>query len=329
MRQQRGHPQAIDDPVPELVGRAPGMRALKAELLRVAADPDVTALIEGESGTGKELVARAIHRHSARASEPFVAVNLAGLSAELIESELFGHVRGAFTGAIADRIGPFERAHRGTIFLDEIGELPRDLQAKLLRVLQERRVQRVGSHFEIAFDVRVVAATNRRLWQELKEGRFREDLYYRLRVFELRIPPLRERGREELERLLAHLLQRMCQRRGRPVPPVDDEVLERLAAHSWPGNVRELENVVERALVAAEGHAIQVAHLPRIASTPRPGRTRARPPLTPERMLRALRRHHYNKTRAAAALGISRYTLRRELQKQRDADRREGKAGGD
>jgi DNA-binding NtrC family response regulator len=293
------------------------MRALKEEIRRVAADPDVTVLIEGESGTGKELVARAIHQHSSRQAEPFVVVNLAGLSAELIESELFGHVRGAFTGAIADRIGPFERAHRGTIFLDEIGELPRSLQAKLLRVLQERRVQRVGSHLETPFDARVIAATNRRLWREMIEGRFREDLYYRVRVFELRIPPLRDRGAADLALLMTHFLRRLCERRGRPVPRVGEDAFARLAAHSWPGNVRELENVVERALVAAEGDVIAVRHLPCLTSA-RPGRTSGRPRhLTVDQITRALERHQYNKTRAASALGISRYRLRREMVKRR------------
>ena len=310
------------DPVPELVGRAPSMLALKSELLRVAADSEVTVLVEGESGTGKELVARAIHQHSSREAEPFVVVNLAGLSPELIESELFGHVRGAFTGAIADRIGPFERAHRGTIFLDEIGELPRELQAKLLRVVQERRVQRVGSHVEAPFDARLIAATNRNLWQEVKERRFREDLYYRLRVFELRIPPLRDRGAEEIALLASHFLERLSERRGRPVPGIAEDVLARLAAHSWPGNVRELENVVERALVAAEGGVITARDLPQLAGGPsqRQGAGRGNR-VTPERIAWALKRHGYNKTHAAAALGISRYRLRREVVKHHVPDR--------
>ncbi len=315
--------QPIDiDRVPTLVGKAPAMQALKGELLLVAADPEVTVLVEGESGTGKELVARAIHQLSSRAAGPFVVVNLAGLSAELIESELFGHVRGAFTGAIADRAGPFERAHRGTIFLDEIGELPRELQARLLRVVQERRVQRVGGDVENAFDARVVAATNRDLWREVREGRFREDLYYRLRVFELRIPPLRERGEDDVALLVAHFLRRMCDRRRRAVPRVAPDVLERFAAHTWPGNVRELENVVERALVAAEGDTIRLRHLPRLVSARLPSpaaRTRHR--VTPDRIARALARHQYNKTRAAASLGISRYRLRREMVKHGIADR--------
>jgi DNA-binding NtrC family response regulator len=316
MRNHRLRLSGADDPVPALVGRAPAMLALKNELIRVAADPEVTVLIEGESGTGKELVARAIHQHSSRAAEPFVVVNLAGLSPELIESELFGHIRGAFTGAIADRIGPFERAHRGAIFLDEIGELPRELQAKLLRVLQERRVQRVGSHVETPFDARVIAATNRRLWREVRDGRFREDLYYRLRVFELRIPPLRDRGADELALLVAHFLRRLCERRGRPVPRVSEEVMARLASHSWPGNVRELENVVERALVAAAGDPIVLRHLPRLtALRPRSSIAHRSRRVTPEQISRSLHRHQYNKSRAAAALGISRYRLRREMLK--------------
>jgi transcriptional regulator with PAS, ATPase and Fis domain len=315
------HHAPAEDPVPALVGRAPAIRALKAELIRVASDPEVTVLIDGESGTGKELVAHAIHQRSSREAGPFVVVNLAGLSPELIESELFGHVRGAFTGAIVERIGPFERAHRGTIFLDEIGELPRELQAKLLRVLQERCVQRVGSHIETPFDARVIAATNRSLLREVREGRFREDLYYRLRVFELRIPPLRKRGEQDLALLVSHFLRRFCERRRRPVPPVSEDVLARLAAHSWPGNVRELENVIERALVAAEGGAIDARHLPRLANVrPRAHAVRKGRQLTLEQITRALQRHHGNKTRAAAALGVSRYRLRREILKHNAGD---------
>src|SRR5262245_183198 len=239
------------DAFPEVDGGSPEIDVLKQHMLRVARDPHVTVLILGESGTGKERVARAIHRASDRARAPFVVVNCAGLSPTLVEDELFGHMRGAYTGAVDDRPGPFERANGGTVFLDEVGELTSDLQMKLLRALQQRTVQRLGGRREVPFDVRVVAATNADLTLATARGRFRQDLYYRLKVYELRIPPLRDRGVSNLEHLVGTILEQLSSRRQRQRATVDRVVWELFVGYEWPGNVRELENTLERMIVAA------------------------------------------------------------------------------
>jgi transcriptional regulator with GAF, ATPase, and Fis domain len=234
-----------------IVGRSPALlQALRA--LQQVAPTAATVLIAGESGTGKECAARAIHRHSPRSARPLVSVNCAALPANLIESELFGHERGAFTGATGRREGRFATADGGTIFLDEVGELPLELQPKLLRVLQEGEFEPVGSSRTRRVDVRVVAATNRDLRAEVRAGRFREDLYYRLDVFPVRLPPLRERG-GDVALLAQAFLDQTAQRLGYPPLALTRESIRRLEAHAWPGNVRELQNVVERAVIRGQG----------------------------------------------------------------------------
>jgi transcriptional regulator with GAF, ATPase, and Fis domain len=256
---------------PDLIGRGRAMRAMLAVVDRIV-DGDFPVLLLGESGTGKELVARALHRHGARRDAPFVAVNCGAIAEGLLESELFGAVKGAYTGSHRDRPGLFESAQGGVLFLDEIGEMSLGLQAKLLRVLQERKVRRVGGHDEIPFDVRVLSATNRDLSREVAAERFREDLYYRLKVVQVEVPPLRER-REDIPVLIEHFLDTLhAANPARPRPSVTRECLERLLAHDWPGNVRELSNEITR-MVALGGDELGpelVAHLssaPRGAST--------------------------------------------------------------
>jgi transcriptional regulator with PAS, ATPase and Fis domain len=227
---------------------------------RVAAS-DATVLLNGESGTGKEVLARAIHATSRRTEGPFVAINCAALSAELLESELFGHEKGAFTGAVRTKPGRLEMAASGTLFLDEIGELQPALQAKLLRVLQEREFERVGGTRTLKADVRIVAATNRDLEAAVTTGGFRQDLYYRLKVVALRLPPLRDR-REDIRPLAEHFLSRFAGESSRPAPRLDEEAATLLESYAWPGNVRELANVIERAIVLGAGEAITVDDLP-------------------------------------------------------------------
>jgi two-component system nitrogen regulation response regulator GlnG len=241
-----------------LVGRHPKMQEVYKTIGRIAAS-DVTVLLRGESGTGKELVARAVHHYSRRAGRPFVAVSCAAIPATLLESELFGHERGAFTDAKERKLGKLELSHGGTLFLDEIGDMPVDLQTKLLRALQERVIERVGGHEPIRIDVRVLAATNRDLEALMRDGRFREDLFYRLNVVAIQLPPLRER-RRDVPLLVEHFLAKHAGELGeRGVAP---ESLDRLVGYDWPGNVRELENVVQRAMVMATGGVILPEHLP-------------------------------------------------------------------
>ncbi|HET8733998.1 MAG TPA: sigma-54 dependent transcriptional regulator, partial [Anaeromyxobacteraceae bacterium] len=231
----------------DMVGSSAAMRELFAAVEQLA-PTDATVLLHGETGTGKELVARALHRRSPRRDRPFVAVNCSAVPRELMESEFFGHEKGSFTGATARRIGRFEQAEGSTLFLDEVGELDLPLQAKLLRVLQEREFVRIGGTTPIRSDVRIVAATNRDLAALVREGRFRDDLYYRLNVIPLRLPPLRERG-GDLPELLGHFLASFGRQYGKPPPPVPPDVLRAALAYPWPGNVRELRNVSERAVL--------------------------------------------------------------------------------
>ena len=316
-------PQSPDDPFPEVDGGSAEMRRLKHHMLRVACDPEVTVLILGESGTGKERVARAIHRASSRSRFPFVVVNCAGLSPTLVEDELFGHVRGAFTGAIDDRPGPFERASGGTVFLDEVGDLTADLQMKLLRALQQRTVQRLGGRRETAFDVRVIAATNVDLALAKARGRFREDLYYRLKVYELKVPALRCRGRDDLRALVGAILTRFGERRRRAPPGIDPAVMDLFSRQSWPGNVRELENTLERMMVAAGDAALlTLEHLPEDFGTAERGQVsewrsvdRGRPLPTRAQALAALERAGYRRQQAASELGLSRHQLYRLLKR--------------
>ncbi len=230
-----------------IIGNSPAMREVYKTIGKVAVS-DVTVLIQGESGTGKELIARAIHFNSARLGKPFVAINCAAIPKDLLESELFGSERGAFTGATERKIGKFEQANHGTIFLDEIGDMPLDLQAKILRVLQEQEITRIGGSQNIAVDVRVVAATNQELLEKVRNREFREDLFYRLNVVPIHLVPLRER-REDIRPLVEYFLARACAELEVPVKQCADEAMEMLCNHSWPGNVRELENTIKRAVI--------------------------------------------------------------------------------
>ncbi len=244
----------------EMVGVSPGMQEVFA-LVRKVAPLDCHVLIRGESGTGKELVARAIHRESLRRDKPFIAFNCAGFTEELIASELFGYERGAFTGAVAAKMGLLETAHQGTVFMDEIGDMPLAMQAKLLRVIQERQIFRVGSNRPIQLDLRFIAATNKNLKQEIQGGRFREDLYFRLNVVQITLPALRDRP-EDIPLLIQYFLAKYNRKFGKRVKGVAVQAREALLAYSYPGNVRELENIIERAVALAEGEALTLADLP-------------------------------------------------------------------
>ncbi|HEY2162758.1 MAG TPA: sigma-54 dependent transcriptional regulator, partial [Gemmatimonadaceae bacterium] len=246
----------------EIVGRSYGIRLVIDKIDRVAKTP-ARILITGENGTGKELVARAIHSQSTRADEPFVEVNCAAIPSELIESELFGHMKGSFTGAIADRAGKFEQAHRGTLFLDEVGDMSLAAQAKVLRVLQDGVVTRIGGAKTVEVDVRVLAATNKNLEAEIGEQRFREDLFYRLNVVPIHVPPLRER-REDIPLLVAHFVNVLTKREGVAARTVSPDAVERLSKLDWPGNVRELRNTIERLLILAGGPRVTADDVARL-----------------------------------------------------------------
>ena len=241
----------------EIVGRSPALSTV-LEHVRVVGPTDASVLVTGETGTGKELIARAIHSASRRKDKPLIKVNCAALPAGLVESELFGHEKGAFTGAIARRVGRFELADGGTIFLDEIGELPLEMQAKLLRVLQEGEIDRIGGKSPVEVDVRVIAATNRDLAQAVRDKTFREDLYYRLNVFPIRLPALRERH-EDIPLLATYFAMRFAARLGKPIDGIDSKTLDRLLAYAWPGNIRELENIMERAVILSPGRILEVS----------------------------------------------------------------------
>ncbi len=244
----------------EMVGVSPGMQEVFA-LVRKVAPLDCHVLIQGESGTGKELVARAIHRESQRRDRAFIAFSCAGFTEELIASELFGYERGAFTGAVATKIGLLETAHQGTLFMDEIGDMPPTMQAKLLRVIQERQIFRVGGNRPIQLDLRFIAASNKDLKREIQEGRFREDLYFRLNVVQITIPSLRER-QEDIPPLIQYFLVRYSRKFAKPLKGIEAPARQALLAYSYPGNVRELENIIERAVALAEGEVLTLAHLP-------------------------------------------------------------------
>jgi DNA-binding NtrC family response regulator len=292
-----------------MVGESIGMRDLEDQIARLA-PTDTTVLIVGESGTGKELVARALHRGSSRAERPFVALDCGALDANLLAAELFGHTRGAFTGAAEARHGLFEEAHHGTLFLDEIGNLGMDLQARLLRVLQERRVRPLGGNAEREIDVRVVAATNRDLARSVAEGRFRQDLYYRLAVVTLDVPALRDRP-DDIPLLVRHFARLVGVRVGRPEVTFAPEVLREFESYPWPGNVRELSNAVERAVILASDSVVRRAALPavmgRVAGVIEPLDAAVRRAEV-DAIRRALRASR-SRAEAARRLGISRRAL--------------------
>ena len=308
-----------------ITGQSPAMREV-FDTIRQVAPARTTVLIEGESGTGKELVAQALHQLSPRARGPFVAVHCASLAPTLLESELFGHERGAFTGATEQRIGRFEMADGGTLFLDEIGEIDASVQVKILRVLEERRFERVGGREPVDVDVRLLAATNRNLAEMVRQGKFREDLFFRLNVVTLTLPPLRDRA-GDLPILVGRFLKEFAEENNRPPLTVSPEVLELMAAYGWPGNVRELRNVVERMVVMARGDRLTARDLPTVVRQATPGggvpvsRSGAVSGSAPgtlddmERTMirRALESHQGNRIAAADALGISRRTLHRKL----------------
>jgi DNA-binding NtrC family response regulator len=317
-RETRAEP--AEDPERLLHGASPALAEIRRVIERVAAT-SASVLISGESGTGKEIVARSLHQRSGRAAHAFVKVNCAAIPEGLLESELFGHEKGAFTGASATKPGRFELADGGTLFLDEIGEMPLSAQPKLLRALQEGRFYRVGGTATIEVDVRLIAATNRDLRREVAEGRFREDLYYRLHVVPLALPPLRER-RADIPELARFFIARVDRRLGRGVSGLEPGALERLCAHDWPGNLRELENAIERAILLCDGNVIRAgdvlpdtpADSPAGAGTPLRERIRrATRQIEREAILEALRLTDGNVTQAAQRLGLSRRGLQLKM----------------
>jgi nitrogen regulation protein NR(I) len=332
-----------DAPATEaIIGRSPGMQEVYKAIGRVAAT-DVTVLIRGESGTGKELVARAIYQHSRRCAKPLLVVNCAAIPETLLEGELFGYERGAFTGAVGRRIGKFQQAHQGTIFLDEIGDAPLSIQAKVLRLLQEKTFERLGGNETIRVDVRVLAATNRDLEKAIGEGGFRADLYHRLNVVSISVPPLRER-QEDIPRLADYFLARFAREMDLDTPVVAEDALKLMEGYSWPGNVRELEHCIRRAVIFTRGYPIQARDLPFNRGDRSKGHAGQVASFKEERLLdlardyldtcdgdhayddlleglektlfaEALRRTHGNRTHAAHLLGLARGTFFTKLQK--------------
>jgi formate hydrogenlyase transcriptional activator len=301
--------------ISELIGSSPKFRAVLDEINMVA-PADSAVLVRGETGTGKEVIAQAIHDASPRRRNQFVAINCAAIPATLIESELFGHERGAFTGALTPRVGRFQLADRGTLFLDEIGDMPLELQPKLLRVLQEQRFERLGGNQSIQVNVRVIAATNQDLWSMVQERKFRADLYYRLNVIPITLPPLRER-RDDIPLLATHFVRKYAERLCKPIPQIPVDVMEALADHNWPGNIRELQNFIERAVIMSTGTVLR----PRLAEL------RPEPSVTAVRTLADAERAHIVETLretngvvggrsgAAARLGLPRTTLIARMQR--------------
>ncbi len=310
----RSQPRRVEPGLRGLIGNSQPMGRVFAEIAKAASTP-ATVLILGESGTGKELVARAIHYNSPRASAPFIPVNCGGIPEGLLESELFGYVKGAFTGASESRAGFFQTADGGTIFLDEISDTTLSMQAKLLRVLQDKEVCMVGARRTRRVDVRVLAATNKDLLSLVKQGIFREDLYFRLNVITIAVPPLRERG-DDILLLIGEFANKFAKESARPVPRFSDRALQALRDHYWPGNVRELENVIQRLVVMTDGDLVEVPDLPSLMRFSalreiRPNRTLAQ--VETEYIHTVLASVEGNKTRAAEILGIDRKTLREKL----------------
>jgi formate hydrogenlyase transcriptional activator len=307
----------FDQNLGNMIGEGPAFQAV-LRAIQVVAPTDATVLIEGETGTGKELVARALHDLSGRSKRSFIKVNCAAIPATLLESELFGHEKGSFTGAFAQKIGRFELAHQGTLFLDEVGEIPLELQSKLLRAIQEQELERLGGNRTIRVDVRFVAATNRDLKQMVDEGKFRSDLYYRLHVFPLTVPPLRER-KEDIPLLIRYFTQKHAKRMNRPIESIPSTAIEALTNYEWPGNIRELQNVIERSVILSPGRVLQIA-LPETAKSSFPSlRTpRFEESAERERILGALRESDgkvSGPNGAAARLGLRRTTLQSRMKK--------------
>jgi DNA-binding NtrC family response regulator len=301
-----------------LVGNSPPMRRAM-ELVEKVAPSKASVVITGQSGTGKEMVARAIHQLSPRRDKPFIAINCSAIPATLIESEMFGHERGAFTGAEQRRLGAWELADGGTLFLDEVGEIPIELQAKFLRVLEEERLRRLGGKSEIAVDVRVISATNRELKDEIKAGRFREDLYFRLNVFHINLAPLKERH-EDIPVLVQHFIDRFAREAGKKLHGVSPQAMKRLTDYGWPGNIRELRNTLERAVILCGSGVIEAEHLPSELAAGGGESAYLKLPyglplreIEKEYILATLTRLQNNKARTAQALGISEKTLYNKL----------------
>ena len=311
----------LDQNIGNMVGAGPSFQAVLKSIQTVART-DATVLITGETGTGKELVARAIHELSGRSKGSFVKVNCAAIPASLLESELFGHEKGSFTGAVAQKIGRFELAHHGTLFLDEIGEMPLELQPKLLRAIQDQEFERVGGNRTIRTDVRFVAATNRDLKAMVEDNKFRADLYYRLHVFPLHVPPLRDR-REDIPLLTRYFVQKHAHRMGRNIDTIPTSVLAALTNYDWPGNIRELQNVLERSVILTNGSVLQVAMMPELNGKAVPPASRDISPAESEnaereRILKALEQAKGQvggPNGAAARLGLKRTTLQSRMRK--------------
>ena len=322
------------EPEGELLGKSPQMEQLR-QLIRKIARTEATVLVQGESGTGKELIARALYSESPRANAPFIRVNCAAIPENLIESEFFGHEKGAFTGAFNKREGRFELAHGGTILLDEISEIPLQLQAKLLRVLQEREFERVGGSRTIKVDVRVISTTNRELEEAIEKNGFRQDLYFRLNVVPIHVPPLRER-RDDIAYLTGQFVQRFARKHGVRVQGLSSQAMQMMHDHCWPGNVREMQNVIERAIIlCSDGEMIEPRHLGLLTIAPAASALPRRSPLGQvvvsetqdefptlselerQHIMAALARCHNNRTHAARALDISVRTLRNKLNEYR------------
>jgi formate hydrogenlyase transcriptional activator len=301
----------------QIIGRSPALEAVLGQVEQVA-PTDSTVLIQGETGTGKELIARAIHNLSSRCGRPFIKLNCAAIPFDLLESELFGHERGAFTGAIAQKIGRFEMADKGTLFLDEVGDIPPGLQPKLLRVLQEQEFERLGSTRTHQVDVRLVAATNRNLVEMVRRNEFRSDLYYRLNVFPVALPPLRAR-REDIAALVEHFVEIYARRMGKQIDEIPSETMSELASYAWPGNIRELQNFIERSVILSSGRVLEAP----FESLTAAATTQAQEAVTLEEAERNHIRKILEQTRwvvsgpngAAARLGIKRSTLYFRMQK--------------
>ncbi len=317
VRENRGLRESLKAPAP-IIGSSAALRQVTDMVTRVAGS-NATVLLLGETGTGKEITARQIHTASPRQARPFIAINCAALPETLLESELFGHEKGAFTGAQSDKMGRFEMADGGTLFLDEIGDISLSTQVKLLRVLQEKEFVRVGGTKTISTDARIIAATNRNLREGLESGTFREDLYYRLNVFPIDLPPLRQR-REDIPLLVEHFIQVAASQLVCPQPEISDQAMALLAGYDWPGNVRELQNVMERAVLLVDGNLVSPAHLPREVVGDHPATTDGQVESSlwgyeKAMIIKALRANAWNQSKAARSLGISRDNLRYRVKK--------------